>query len=282
MEGDRAEYVRCVELDADDLTAKSPAQARTVIGRAVALGANALSAPSGTVSTTLAGEATSAGLRVIDAGLWGRRRSWLDGLGCTNVSRWPDLPPGAAAALLARRRRLWPNALTWVRASHPDGGAAAPSGPVPSNVIASVRATAGRPGRGFSAPWPEHPGDPAWAPVTVLPEPPPSRLEPGRGFAVNLWLCRDPGPAWGNAEVTATVRWGDHVHSWAFAGPVPTAGTVTIATLPLIRPVDQPLAMDLCLATEGGGGANPAVTWRYELTDDAAGVAFWSLSIPDE
>ncbi len=158
---------------------------------------------------------------------------------------------------------------------------------MPSNVVAIVRAMAGRPGQGFSAPWPEHPNDPAWAPLAVLPEPPPQRLRPGQGFAVNLWLCADPDPGADDARVTATVRWGDRCHSWTFAGPVParddaTPGVRTVATLPLLRPVGRTLSLELTLATDATSGSEPPTTWRYLLADDAAGVAFWSLSIPDE
>lgn len=138
-----------------------------------------------------------------------------------------------------------------------------------------------------SAPWPEQPSDPAWAPVTVLPEPPPPHLRPGRGFAVNLWLCRDwmdgdTGADADTARVVATVRWAERVHSWTFSGPVPTAGSATIATLPLVRPLEGSLSLELTLIAGAEDNSRPPTAWRYVLTDDAAGVAFWSLSIPDE
>ena len=153
---------------------------------------------------------------------------------------------------------------------------------VPSNVVATVRRMAGRPGRGFSAPWPDHPSDPAWAPTTVLPEPPPSRLPAGRGFAVNLWLCSDPALNPGEHRVTAKVRWGERVHSWAFAGPPSSVPVVAIATLPLVRPVAGPLSLELHLATPFEGRSKVLSACRYELTEDAVGVPFWSPSMPDE
>lgn len=289
-------YLRCVELDADDLSVATTAQAQTVARRAVDLGANAVRAPSGAIPTIVRNAATSAGLRVMDEEHRYRRRSFLERLAGTGVSSWPDLAPGAAAALLARRHRRWPTTLAWVRSTSADDTAAPTTGatnrvppqePVPSNVIATVRRMAGRPGRGFSAPWPEQPSDPAWAPVTVLPEPPPPHLRPGRGFAVNLWLCRDwmdgdTGADADTARVVATVRWAERVHSWTFSGPVPTAGSATIATLPLVRPLEGSLSLELTLIAGAEDSSRPPTAWRYVLTDDAAGVAFWSLSIPDE
>ena len=59
-------YLRCVELDADDLSVATTAQAQTVARRAVDLGANAVRAPSGAIPTIVRNAATSAGLRVMD------------------------------------------------------------------------------------------------------------------------------------------------------------------------------------------------------------------------
>ena len=56
----------------------------------------------------------------------------------------------------------------------------------------------------------------------------------------------------------------------------------TIATLPLVRPLEGSLSLELTLIAGAEDNSRPPTAWRYVLTDDAAGVAFWSLSIPDE
>lgn len=290
-------YLRCVELGADDLQLETQAVAEALARRATTLGANAVTSPTGSIPPLLRDAAKAAGLKIIGAEPQVSERSLASAWTNRSITTWPNSAPGLAAAGLARRHRLWPNSLTWVHSATAHG-AAAPSGRtppndapstirVPSNVIAVVRRMAGRPGRGFSAPWPDHPRDPAWAPLTVLPEPPPTTLPIGRGFAVNLWLCHDPEAdrahdAASAVQVTATVRWGDQVHSWAFTGPAPDIPVATIGTLPLVRPLSHPLFLELSLTTNAESDSLAQAPWRYELIDDNAGVPFWSLIIPDE
>lgn len=277
--------IRCIELGAADLASTTASESAGLIARARSLGANALCTPVGTAPEDLIHAARSAGVAIITADGRAQGRPTTAVGPPPGRSTWPDLPPGAAAAQLSRRHRAWPNALSWVRSAGPDAHSAsavlAPV-PVPSNVAAAVRRMAGRPGRGFSAPWPEHRLDPAWASVTVLPEPPPRTLRPGRGFASNLWPCADTAPGADHALITATVRWGDRCHSWRFAGAIDTPGVTTVATLPLVRPVGRPLSLELTLAIDAAESSEPPAAWHYLLADDAAGVAFWSLSIPDE
>ncbi|MEZ5371563.1 MAG: hypothetical protein R2704_02235 [Microthrixaceae bacterium] len=272
-------YLRCVELGADSLGIEDEAEARDLIQRASALGANALTAAgTGAIPGAIREAAAQAGLTVVDAddgerpSSHTRRSAWVT----RPVTPWPVGPPGVASRRLARRHRCRPNALDWVRSDRPS------SVSVPSNVVATVRRMAGRPGRGFSAPWPEHPGDPAWASFTVLPEPPPSRLPPGRGFAVNLWLCGRPAPATSDVRVVAVARWGDRAHSWAFTGPPPAGEVGTIATLPLVRPLEDPLVLELSLDVDPESDSPITPPARYRLSDDSAGVPFWLLLTPEE
>lgn len=273
--------MRCIELGAGDLAPMTAAEAAHLIARARSLGANALCARGGTVPEVLVHAARSQGIPIVPADRRARGRLATAIASFRGRSTWPDLPPGAAAVRLARRHRAWPNALSWVRSAELGTGSAS-DGPVPSNVVAAVRRTTGRPGQGFSAPWPEHRRDPAWASVTVLPEPPPRRLRPATGFASNLWLCADTAPGADHALITATARWGDRCHSWTFAGAIANPGVTTVATLPLVRPLGRPLSLELTLTTDAAGGSEPPAAWHYLLAEDPSGVAFWSLSIPDE
>ncbi|MEZ5383704.1 MAG: hypothetical protein R2754_18140 [Microthrixaceae bacterium] len=302
-------YLRAVELtDAEVARAReNGADARAVTARASRLGANALVVPhvAGLPGPHPAGGslAASGALGALgEAALLDGLRLLPPGAGPAASLRWPAGDPAGAAQGLTRRHRLWPNSLRFVASPPLVGDEAAPIHPAVATV---VRRSAGRPGTGFSAPWPTNDHDPTWAPVCVLPESPLRRVAPGTGFAVNLWLCASGAADQSTtASVVARVGWAGNVHSWRFEGPLRGTPAGTIATLPLVRPLDEPLTLTLDLQLDGSAPSSsacsadasaadapsrtapPASTrplrWVHRLDHDTAGRSYWSLLAAEE